>query len=623
MNFHKFLQNIQNTPDTDINYRRNKSNKNKKHQKNEKENENISMDEREDMTNFISFQPPENTICKKTSKKIKHHNNKKQSKSSIDQKNYKCKSREREKEKEKGKDKEKEKDNNLLQINQYHHNHNNHNNDNIESESSQSDSTNTSSNDNDSDSSKFDRDKEGEEENKENIYLKIKTQINNYISKIVDPKNKFDLKLNKHLGSGSFGDVFSGSFGGKPVAIKIENVTAKNYESSHKSSLWNEYNIYSRMHSNSYETINFKSKPIDCHYDVCDNNNSYLQSNIHLNLNHSNNILKISNRTTNIDHGLPNCLFFHSTDEDIKKKKMSGKNQTQTQIKKKTERNNDNDNKDNNNKEKTIAFRIMVLPILGTNLETLQENTREKKLSNLTVLQIGYQLLSRLEYIHSKGIVHKDIKPANIMTFGNQGIDQGHVTFMDFGMSKLYVNHNNDHIGDSKQLYIEGTTRYMSISTHQGRAPTRKDDLQSLAYTLIYMLKGSLPWQGVKPPKYQTVKDKDGKIMGKKELIFKHDSDLMNWKRDKILALKKSISTSKLCNNLPSIFELFLKYSLRIKYNENPDYEKWKNKFWKTIMITSQQSKYYNHIENDNDDVDDNDNGNNNDKNYNYKMDWM
>ena len=151
------------------------------------------------------------------------------------------------------------------------------------------------------------------------------------------------------------------------------------------------------------------------------------------------------------------------------------------------------------------------MELLGKSLESLfQEQNRRFKLK--TVCSLGLDIFKRIEFIHSKNHIHRDIKPDNF-TIGytnpnnelndfktdcNSNIGSDSIYIIDLGLSKKYRSastklHNVLKTGKS----LTGTARYCSINTHKGLEQSRRDDLESIIYMLIYFLKGSLPWQGL------------------------------------------------------------------------------------------------------------------------------
>eukprot|EP00601_Ochromonadales_sp_CCMP2298_P034441 CAMPEP_0173371094 /NCGR_PEP_ID=MMETSP1144-20121109/27082_1 /TAXON_ID=483371 /ORGANISM="non described non described, Strain CCMP2298" /LENGTH=463 /DNA_ID=CAMNT_0014322781 /DNA_START=171 /DNA_END=1561 /DNA_ORIENTATION=- len=141
-------------------------------------------------------------------------------------------------------------------------------------------------------------------------------------------------------------------------------------------------------------------------------------------------------------------------------------------------------------------YNVMVMDLLGPSLEDLF-NKCSRRFSLKTVLQIADQMLERADTLHSRHLIHRDVKPANFVI----GVQEtaANVFCVDFGLSKRYRHPKNlHHIPHRDGRSLTGTPRYASINNHLGIEQSRRDDLESIGYVLIYFLKGTLPWQGLK-----------------------------------------------------------------------------------------------------------------------------
>ncbi|KAL1218345.1 Casein kinase 1-like protein 5 [Cardamine amara subsp. amara] len=190
-------------------------------------------------------------------------------------------------------------------------------------------------------------------------------------------------------------------------------------------------------------------------------------------------------------------------------------------------------------------YNVLVMDLLGPSLEDLFSYCN-RKFTLKTVLMLADQMINRLEFIHSKSYLHRDIKPDNFLMGLGRRANQ--VYIIDFGLAKKYRDTSTHrHIPYRENKSLIGTPRYASLNTHLGIEQSRRDDIESLGYILMYFLKGSLPWQGLKA--------------GNKKQKY-----------DKISEKKVSTSIEALCRGHPTEFASFFHYCRSLRFDDKPDY---------------------------------------------------
>ena len=200
-------------------------------------------------------------------------------------------------------------------------------------------------------------------------------------------------------------------------------------------------------------------------------------------------------------------------------------------------------------------FNCMVMDLLGDSVQQIFERSK-RKLSLKHICIIGIKALERLKYIHSKGFVHRDMKPQNLVLGRmDQTLPDTELYLIDFGLSKRFVNpHTKVHVRYRSDKSLTGTPRYASVHTMDGVEQARRDDLESLLYILVYLHRRKLPWQGA------TEKGKGGAAVDKEA------------RNQRILDIKMRTSIEELCTGCPPEFATVLHQIRSLTFEETPDY---------------------------------------------------
>jgi casein kinase 1, alpha len=193
----------------------------------------------------------------------------------------------------------------------------------------------------------------------------------------------------------------------------------------------------------------------------------------------------------------------------------------------------------------TNRYNALAMELLGPSLEDLF-NFCSRRFTLKTVLLLADQMLQRVEFVHSRNFIHRDIKPDNFLMGIGRLCNQ--LLIVDFGLSKRFRNPTTKkHIEFRSDKNLTGTARYASINAHAGREQSRRDDMESLGYIFMYFLRGALPWQGL-------------------------NANTKKAKYERIYEKKQSTTVDQLCRGYPHEFVHYLQYCRRLGFEEQPDY---------------------------------------------------
>lgn len=198
------------------------------------------------------------------------------------------------------------------------------------------------------------------------------------------------------------------------------------------------------------------------------------------------------------------------------------------------------------------SHNIMVIDLLGKSLEDLFVYCHHK-LSLKTVLMLVDQMISCVEFIHNKSFIHRDIKPDNFVMGLGQNSTQ--VFIIDYGLSKKYRDqHTHVHIPYVEGKSLTGTARYASVGALKGVEQSRRDDMESLGFVWMYLLRGSLPWMGLN--------GRDQKQ-----------------KYDRIRDVKAKTPFEELCRGYPEEFVKYFHDVRSLKFTDKPHYAEYRQMF--------------------------------------------
>jgi serine/threonine protein kinase len=210
-------------------------------------------------------------------------------------------------------------------------------------------------------------------------------------------------------------------------------------------------------------------------------------------------------------------------------------------------------------------YNAMVMDLLGQNLEDLY-NYCAKNFSLKTIIMIIIQMIERLKHVHDNHYIHRDIKPENFL-IGKENTEKT-IYLIDFGLAKRYRDeYTQIHIPLKENRNLTGTARYASCNAHNGLEQSRRDDMESIAYVILYFFRKKLPWQGLK------CKDK-------------------NEKHAKIKELKMSITPEKLFEGIPKEFADYLTMVKKLGFEDEPAYKSYIQMFNKLFKAKEFEMDY-------------------------------
>lgn len=204
-------------------------------------------------------------------------------------------------------------------------------------------------------------------------------------------------------------------------------------------------------------------------------------------------------------------------------------------------------------------YNVLSMQLLGKNLDTIFKE-QHYRLDIGTIIKLGITIISHLEKIHRTGIIHRNIKPSKFIFGVNENLNNLYI--IGFSLSKKWCIDGN-HINYRTERPLKGSAKYASVRSLLGYEYSRKDDMESLGYMLLYFANGSLPWQHLGNDTY------------------------------KIMKSKITIDLKKLCRGLPECFYKYINYTRNLQFTEKPDYDYLRNLFINSAKTDNVHIKYF------------------------------
>jgi serine/threonine protein kinase len=205
--------------------------------------------------------------------------------------------------------------------------------------------------------------------------------------------------------------------------------------------------------------------------------------------------------------------------------------------------------------EESATASAIAMPLCGPSLGDLKRMLPGRKIPRVHMLVIARQMIQLLQLVHSRGVAHRDVKPDNFLVNADFRAPGAPLTLhlIDFGLSKTYRDgdESHEHIPCTTKEYtrgVSGTPRYCSLNSHLYNEQSRRDDLEACGYSILWLLRGSVPWQGIKMP--------------------------TKWLKLKaIFERKRIVNIEKVCKTQLPELAVHILYCRELEFEEEPDYE--------------------------------------------------